>query len=56
MEKYEEQIHTMRDELNRLQEKLEEEREVLAQRFDNEKEVIEEQLAHQLREELEVTA
>lgn len=54
MERYEAQIESMRQELNILQGKLEEEREVLAQRFDNEKELIEEQLAQQLRDELEV--
>ena len=54
VERYEGQIKSLRQELTRLQEKLEEEREVLAQRFDQEKEGIEEQLAQQLRDELEV--
>lgn len=54
MEKYEDQIQSLRQELNRLEGKVEEEREVLAQRFSGEKEAIEEQLAQQLREELEV--
>ena len=54
-EKYEEQIELLRQQLAQLQEKLDEERELLAQRFEGEKEAIEEQLAQQIREELEVS-
>ena len=53
-EKYEEQIQLLQQQLDQLQEKLEEERESLAQRFEGDREAIEEQLAQQIREELEV--
>ena len=54
-EKYEEQIAALREELEVLRGKLVEEREALALRYDADKEVLEEQLAQQIREELEVS-
>lgn len=53
-ERYEEQIANLHGELELLRGKLEEEREALAQRYEVEKEALEEQLAQQIREELEV--
>lgn len=53
-EKYEEQIAALHQELELLREKLEEEREALAQRYEMEKDSMEDQLAQQIREELEV--
>ena len=54
-EKYEEQIAALREELEVLRGKLVEEREALALRYDADKEVLEEQLAQQIKEELEVS-
>ena len=54
-EKYEQQIELLRQQLSQLQEQLEEEKELLTQRYENEREAIEDQLAQQIREELEVS-
>ena len=53
-EKYEQQIELLQQQLSQLQERLEEERELLTQRYEGEREAIEDQLAQQIREELEV--
>ena len=53
-EKYEQQIELLRQQLSQLQEQLEEEKELLTQRYESERETIEDQLAQQIRDELEV--
>ena len=54
VEKYEEQIDVLRQELKALQERMEVERDSLGQRYEAEKDRIEEVLAQQIRDEIEV--